>query len=222
MSVRPLPMAPTMDRSTARRPWAYARCAAGVAMLLSTTALASGALAQAPAAAAPPSTVQAPPPATDQAQPAAPTPPPPPTSGVVQRIVIQGNERIEKRDHSRLSADAGRRHGGRRADRRRHQGAVPHRTLRRRRGFALQPAAILVVRVVKNPIINRVVFEVNSNIFKDDKLQRRGDGAPAGHLHQGQGRVRRPAHRRALPPLRPHRRHRHAAKSSPCLKSVST
>ena len=59
-----------------------------------------------------------------------------------------------------------------------------------------------VVRVVENPIINQVVFEGNDNI-KDDKLRTRC-GASARHLHQGQGAGRRPADRRALPPLGPH------------------
>ena len=82
-----------MDSSTARRPRASVRAVSGLAILLATSALASGVWAQ--AAPPPPatSTVQPPPPATSPT-PAAPGPVVP-ESGVVQRILVQGNERIE-------------------------------------------------------------------------------------------------------------------------------
>jgi outer membrane protein insertion porin family len=166
---RPLPMAHTMDRSTARRPWAYARCAAGVALLLSTTALASGALAQAPST---PSTtsssVQPPPPPTGQAQ-AAPAPPAAPQSGVVQRILIQGNERIENETIlAYLPMQVGDTIGSAQIDAA--IKALFNTDLFADVAVTLSPNGDLLVRVVENPIVNQVVFEGNSDI-KDDKLR---------------------------------------------------
>jgi outer membrane protein insertion porin family len=170
VSVRPLSMAQPMDCSTVRRSCAYVRAASGVAMLLATTVLASGALAQAPQAQPaqqPPSNVQPPPPAQPPA-PGQPAQPAPPQSGVVQRIVIQGNERIENETilaylpiqvGDTVSAD---------------QLDAAVKALFRTDLFADVSVALqngdLLVRVVENPIINQVVFEGNSNI-KDDKLR---------------------------------------------------
>lgn len=90
-------------------------------------------------------------------------------SGVVQRVVIQGNERIEAGTVlSYLPIAPGDTVDSSRID-------VALKTLFRTDLFSdvkidLQPNGDLVVRVVENPIINRVIFEGNSAL-KEDKLK---------------------------------------------------
>ncbi|MBI5941461.1 MAG: outer membrane protein assembly factor BamA [Caulobacterales bacterium] len=90
-------------------------------------------------------------------------------SGVVQRVLIQGNERIEAGTIlSYLPIQAGDTVDPSRID-------VALKTLFRTDLFAdvkidLQQNGDLVVRVVENPIINRVIFEGNSAL-KEDKLR---------------------------------------------------
>ncbi len=117
------------------------------------TAAAPGAAA--PAAAAPPPAAASP--LGDQTQ-----------SGVVQRIVVQGNERIEQGTIlSYLPIQAGDTVGPSQID-------LALKTLFKTDLFAdvrigLQ-GSDLVVRVVENPIINQVIFEGNSHL-KEDKLR---------------------------------------------------
>ncbi len=164
-----------MDSSTARRPRASVRAVSGLAMLLATSALASGVWAQ--GAPPPPATssVQAPPPATSPT-PAAPGPIVP-ESGVVQRIVVQGNERIETETIlAYLPVQVGDTVGAAQID-----NAI--KTLFRTDLFADVRVELrggdLNVAVVENPIINQVVFEGNSNI-KDDKLRDEVQVRPRG------------------------------------------
>ncbi len=90
-------------------------------------------------------------------------------SGVVQRIVVQGNERIEAGTVlSYLPIQPGDTVDAPRID-------VALKTLFRTDLFAdvkidLQQNGDLVVRVVENPIINRVIFEGNKGV-KEDKLR---------------------------------------------------
>ena len=90
-------------------------------------------------------------------------------SGVVQRVLIQGNERIEAGTIiSYLPLQAGDTVDPSRID-------VALKTLFRTDLFAdvkidLQPNGDLVVRVVENPIINRVIFEGNGAL-KEEKLR---------------------------------------------------
>jgi outer membrane protein insertion porin family len=90
-------------------------------------------------------------------------------SGVVQRVLIQGNERIEAGTVlSYLPIQPGDTVDPSRID-------VALKTLFRTDLFAdvkidLQPNGDLVVRVVENPIINRVIFEGNSAL-KEEKLR---------------------------------------------------
>jgi outer membrane protein insertion porin family len=157
-----------MDPSTVRRSWAFVRAGCGLVGLLATTALATGTLAQAPAQG---STVQPPPPpagAAQPAQPAAPAPPPPPTTGVVQRIVIRGNERIENETIlAYLPMQVGDTVGAEQID-------AAIKALFATDLFSDVAVELqggdLIVSVVENPIINQVVFEGNSNV-KDDKLR---------------------------------------------------
>jgi outer membrane protein insertion porin family len=164
-----------MDSSTARRPGASVGAVSGLAMLLATSALASGVWAQ--AAPPPPaaSTIQPPPPATSPT-PAAPGPVVP-ESGVVQRIVVQGNERIETETIlAYLPIQVGDTVGAAQID-------AAIKTLFRTDLFADVRVELrggdLVVGVVENPIINQVVFEGNSNI-KDDKLRDEVQVRPRG------------------------------------------
>jgi outer membrane protein insertion porin family len=140
--------------------------ASGLAVLLSTTALASGALAQtpatAPAAPSPPAAS-----GTPAAAPATPTTAPI-NSGVVQRVAIDGNERIERDTIlSYLSIQPGDTVGPEQID-------LAIKTLFKTDLFADVAIELrdgtLAVRVVENPIINQVVFEGNHNT-KDDKLR---------------------------------------------------
>jgi outer membrane protein insertion porin family len=162
VSIRHLPMAQPMVPSTVRRSWAPARAGPGLAALLATTALATGAFAQAPPSGP---IVQPPPPPTAQPQPAAPVAP---QSGVVQRIVIQGNERIENETIlAYLPMQVGDTVGAAQID-------AAIKALFATDLFSDVSVELrggdLVVSVVENPIINQVVFEGNSNI-KDDKLR---------------------------------------------------
>jgi outer membrane protein insertion porin family len=164
-----------MDSSTARRPRASVRAVSGLAILLATSALASGVWAQ--AAPPPPatSTVQPPPPSTSPT-PAAPGPVVP-ESGVVQRIVVQGNERIETETIlAYLPVQVGDTVGAAQIDN-------TIKTLFRTDLFADVRVELrggdLNVAVVENPIINQVVFEGNSNI-KDDKLRDEVQVRPRG------------------------------------------
>jgi outer membrane protein insertion porin family len=90
-------------------------------------------------------------------------------SGVVQRILVQGNERIEAGTViSYLPIQVGDQVDSARID-------VALKTLFRTDLFAdvkidLQANGDLVVRVVENPIINRVIFEGNSAL-KEEKLR---------------------------------------------------
>ncbi|HEX4741874.1 MAG TPA: outer membrane protein assembly factor BamA [Caulobacteraceae bacterium] len=158
------------DTTTGSLPAAAVLAVSSLAALLAGAALPAAALAQ-PAAAAPPAAESAP----SQAQPSqsAPGVPPPaavpaPQTGVVGRIDIRGEERIDP--ETILSY-------------------LPIHV-----GEAVDPAKIdtalkalfatdlfsdvkidlqgsdLVVQVVENPIINQVLFEGNSNV-KTDKLQ---------------------------------------------------
>ena len=152
--------------------------ASGLAVLFASTALAGGALAQTPAstpaAAAPPPTAPATPPASPAAAPTttpAPTAAPvaaPPAAGVVQRILVDGNERIERDTIlSYLSIQPGDTVGPEQID-------LAIKTLFKTDLFADVAIELkdgtLAVRVVENPIINQVVFEGNHNT-KDDKLR---------------------------------------------------
>jgi outer membrane protein insertion porin family len=162
-----------MDLSTARRPRACVRAVSGLAMLLASTALASGVWAQ-PAPPPPAaSNVQAPPPPSN---PGAPTPVVP-ESGVVQRIVVQGNERIETETiMAYLPIQVGDTVSPAQIDQ-----AI--KTLFKTDLFADVRVELqngdLIVSVVENPIINQVVFEGNSNI-KDDKLRDEVQVRPRG------------------------------------------
>ena len=103
--------------------------------------------------------------------PAPPPQPPPPQqqqSGVVGRIVVQGNERIEQDTIlSYLPIQVGDTVDQAKLD-------LAVKTLARTELFSDESITLqgdtLVVRVVENPIINRVLFEGNSSI-KTDKLQ---------------------------------------------------
>jgi outer membrane protein insertion porin family len=88
---------------------------------------------------------------------------------VVQRIVIQGNERIEQGTvMSYLPIQPGDT-VDRRAPRPGAEDPGPHRSVRRREDRDAR-SGDLIVKVVENPIINQVVFEGNSSL-KEDKLK---------------------------------------------------
>ena len=148
-------------------PRAPALVLSALAALLCGTALVapSGAVAQVAAASGPP-----PVPVSD-ATAASPTPPPPPRgeqSGVVGRILVEGNQRIDPETIlSYLPISVGDRVDSAKID-------DALKALFRTDLFSdlkidLQ-GSDLVVRVVENPIINQVLFEGNSNL-KNDKLQ---------------------------------------------------
>ena len=143
-----------MEHSRARG----ALLVSGAALLMATTALPSLAYAQAPAAAAPAS-------------------PPEIQTGVVQRIVVTGAERIERGTIvSYLPIAVGDTVDPARID-------LALKTLFRTDLFAdvrieLQ-GSDLIVQVVENPIINQVVFEGNSAL-KEDKLRDEVSVRPRG------------------------------------------
>ncbi len=188
-------MDPTADRSAPAR---Y-RLLTSLAWLLCTTALMPiAAMAQAapppPSAAAPTAPV-----ATNTAPPPiAPDAPAPnglvggaSQTGVVQRIVVQGNVRIEQETIlSYLPIQPGDVIG-------RSQMDLGVKTLFKTDLFSdvsidLDAAGDLIVRVVENPIINQVVFEGNDNL-KDDKLRDEVTVRPRGIFTRGkvQGDVQR-------------------------------
>jgi len=170
-------MAESMALSNAGRFRIPCGLASGFAVLLGTTALTGVAHAQAPAVAPRPATPPAAPasaPAPGGAAavapttPAAPGVPATPNSGVVQRVLVDGNERIERDTIlSYLSIQPGDTVGPEQID-------VAIKTLFKTDLFADVAIELkdgtLAVRVVENPIINQVVFEGNHNT-KDDKLR---------------------------------------------------
>jgi outer membrane protein insertion porin family len=171
-----------MAHSTARRIRARSRLASGLALLLCTTALAGAAYAQAPAAAsaAPPAPAAAPAGSLVAT----------PVTGVVQRIVIEGNERIERDTiTSYLPIQPGDTVGPEQID-------LAVKTLFKTDLFADVSIELkggdLDVRVIENPIINQVVFEGNHNL-KDDKLRDEVTVRPRGIFTKGkvQGDVQR-------------------------------
>jgi len=166
------------------------RLLTGLAWLLATTALmpiaAMAQAAPAPAAAQTPAAqtsaaetpvTTAPAPATAQVIGA------PPQTGVVQRIVIQGNVRIEQETIlSYLPIQPGDVIGRPQLD-------LGVKTLSKTELFAdvvinLDANGSLIVRVVENPIINQVVFEGNDNL-KDDKLRDEVTVRPRGIFTRG-------------------------------------
>ncbi|MEO8115385.1 MAG: POTRA domain-containing protein, partial [Phenylobacterium sp.] len=144
-----------------------AALASGLALLFGSTALVtpSLAVAQAPQPPQPPAQTLTPPPAQVQQQ------------GVVQRITIKGNERIEPGTViSYLPIQIGETVDPAKID-------VALKTLFRTDLFSdvkidLQEGE-LIVSVVENPIINRVLFEGNSGL-KEDKLRDEVSVRPRG------------------------------------------
>ncbi|WP_254063075.1 outer membrane protein assembly factor BamA [Caulobacter sp. S45] len=163
----------------------------GMTLLLGSSTLATGALAQTGSPPPPgPTAVQSPsrpspapaagstapdasqpvPAAADAAASATPPPPPPNQTGVVRAIRVQGNERIESDTIvSYMPLAVGDTIDAARID-------LAVKTLFRTDLFSdvtvtLDPATgLLTVHVTENPIINRVVFEGNS-AESDDKLR---------------------------------------------------
>src|SRR5689334_19561610 len=152
----------------------------GFAGLLATSALVTPALAQAPQPApADQPTPAAPPAATPPAAatPAAPPPAPAQQTGVVQRIIVRGNERIEPStviSYMPISP-------GETVDPAKLDAAI--KALARTDLFSDEKIEFnngdLIVTVVENPIINRVLFEGNSSI-KEDKLKDEVQVRPRG------------------------------------------
>ena len=140
-----------MQRPRARR----AALASGLALLMGSTALVVPSAVLAQDQAAPPQPEPAAPAAGQQ-------------SGVVQRIIVRGNERIEQSTIlSYLPIQPGETLDAAKAD-------LALKTLFRTDLFSdvkvdLQ-GSDMIVTVVENPIINKVVFEGNSGL-KEDKLR---------------------------------------------------
>ncbi len=171
-----------MDNSTVRCVRLTRALAPGLSALMVTTALTTAfcgaAFAQPAAKAAPPAQTGAPGPAAPPAAPQATAP----QTGVVQRIVVQGNVRIEQATIlSYLPIQAGDTVGPEQID-------IAVKTLFKTDLFAdVQIRLVngdLVVRVAENPIINQVVFEGNNNL-KDDKLQDEVQVRPRGIFTKG-------------------------------------
>lgn len=151
-----------MQRPRARR----AALASGLALLMGSTALV------APGAVLAQEATQPQPPSEQPAAAAAPAPAPAAAqgqqAGVVQRIIVRGNERIEQSTIlSYLPIQPGETLDAAKAD-------LALKTLFRTDLFAdvkvdLQ-GSDMIVTVVENPIINKVVFEGNSGL-KEDKLR---------------------------------------------------
>ena len=193
LSSRPTLMAGQMVLFADRSAPAHYRLLTGLAWLLATTALAPiSAMAQSAPSTPPAATATPAPPVT--------TAPPPPTAqvvgapaqtGVVQRILIQGNVRIEQETIlSYLPIQPGDTIGRAQMD-------LGVKTLFKTDLFSdvsidLNASGDLVVRVVENPIINQVVFEGNDNL-KDDKLRDEVTVRPRGIFTRGkvQGDVQR-------------------------------
>jgi outer membrane protein insertion porin family len=153
-----------------------------IAAGLGGTAMAQTAPAQTAPAPAAPAPTPAPAPAAAQAAPtaapaAAPAPRPPET-GVVNRILVEGNQRIDQTTVlSYLPIQPGDTVDSVLLD-------VAVRTLNRTQLFAnvqigLQPNGDLVVSIVENPIINQVTFEGNSALT-EKKLTEEVTLAPRG------------------------------------------
>jgi outer membrane protein insertion porin family len=150
-----------MDRPLARR-----AALTSVAALAASGVLAGPALAQAPAPAAPPAAEAAPAPAPTA--PAAPEAAAPAQGVVIQRVIVQGNERIERSTIvSYLPIQVGGVADAATID-------LALKTLFRTDLFAdvdiTVQGADLVVRVAENPIINQVVFEGN-RALTEEKLR---------------------------------------------------
>ena len=145
-----------------------AALASGLALLLGTSALAAPSFALAQPTAAPPP------------QPSAPAAAPTPgvqQGGVVQRIIVRGNERIEPQTViSYLPIQPGDTIDPAKAD-------VALKALFRTDLFSDAKIDFqdgdLIVTIVENPIINRVLFEGNSSL-KDDKLKDEVSVRPRG------------------------------------------
>src|SRR5215831_8484055 len=147
----------------------------GLAGLLATSAIVTPALAQAPQpppAGQPPAATQPP-----AAAPPAAAPLPAPQGGVVQRIIVRGNERIEPStvvSYMPISP-------GETVDPAKLDAAI--KALARTDLFSDEKIEFnngdLIVTVVENPIINRVLFEGNSSI-KEDKLKDEVQVRPRG------------------------------------------
>ena len=139
---------------------------------MATTALVSPglALAQAPAP-PPPAAAAAPPPAAPVATAPAPQAPPPAApapTGVIQRFIVRGNERIEPTTViSYLPMVVGETVDAAKID-------AGIKALARTELFSDEKIELnngdMIITVVENPIINRVLFEGNSSI-KEDKLK---------------------------------------------------
>jgi len=138
----------------------------GLGLLLGTTALAAPSLALAQEAAVAPAQPTGAPPAVAAPAAAAAAPV---TEGVVRRIEVRGNERIEQATVlSYLPIQPGDQVDAAKID-------LALKTLFRTDLFSdvkieLQNDGTLAVTVVENPIINRVLFEGNKSI-KEDKLK---------------------------------------------------
>jgi outer membrane protein insertion porin family len=163
-----------------------AAIATGLALLCATTALTAPTLALAQPAEPPAEPPAAPPPAdpAQAAPPAAAAPAdapqptaPPDQTGVVQRIIVRGNERIEQSTVlSYLPIQIGQTVDPAQID-------TALKALFRTDLFADVRIDFtngdLVVNVVENPIINRVIFEGNSGL-KEDKLREEVTVRPRG------------------------------------------
>lgn len=141
--------------------------ASSVAVLAAGTALSSPVLAQGQAPAAAPAPAPAPTPA----------PPAAPEAGVVGRIVVQGNERVDQQTIiSYLPIQPGDTVDGARID-------LAVKTLFRTDLFSDVRITLqgqdLVVKVLENPIINKVVFEGN-HALTEDKLKEEVINHPRG------------------------------------------
>jgi outer membrane protein insertion porin family len=161
-----------------------AALSSGLGLLLGTTALATPVLALAQGAAAPPAATApaAPPPAASAPNAAAASgdaaPAPAVREGVVRRIEVRGNERIEPATViSYLPIQPGETIDPAKID-------TALKTLFRTDLFAdvridLQADGTLLVTVEENPIINRVLFEGNKSM-KEDKLKDEVSVRPRG------------------------------------------
>ena len=168
-----------------------AALAPGLALLLGTTALVAPDLALAQPQAQPPAPAPAPTPApaspaeqtapaeTAPAQPSATAPAaaPRPQGGVIQRIIVKGNERIEPSTViAYLPVGVGDTVDAAKED-------LALKALARTGLFSDESIAFengdLIVTIVENPIINRVLFEGNSSL-KDDKLKDEVSVRPRG------------------------------------------
>lgn len=155
-----------------------AALASGLGLLLGTTALVAPSLALAQAQPAEPAPAATAPSGTGAPPAAAPVPSgPPQTSGVVRRILVKGNERIEPETViSYLPIAPGETVDSAKID-------LALKTLFRTDLFSdvnieLQ-GGDLVVNVVENPIINRVLFEGNKSV-KEDKIKDEVQVRPRG------------------------------------------